>query len=274
MSELEIVKIPLLKDNYGYVLHDPETRVTAVVDPSEAGPVLELLQKRGWGLHYILNTHHHHDHTGGNEELRQKTGCKVIASSLDRMHLPYIDLPVREGSMISIGRAQAYVLETPGHTLGHICFWFSHQQALFCGDTLFSLGCGRMFEGSPEQLWTSIRRLADLPRDTKVYCGHEYTEENSAFALALDAHNPALQNRCQEVRLLRSQGLPTVPSTIAQEVETNPFLRAPLLKEVLGLPDHATAIEAFTRVRQLKDSFSPTVSIKIQVQQIRAALPA
>ncbi len=257
MSDLQIIQVPLLKDNYAYLLHDPETHVTAVVDPSESEPILKELAKRRWQLHYILNTHHHHDHTGGNEELRKKTKCKTIACYIDVDHIPNIDVPVREGMGVRIGHAQGRIIEIPGHTLGHIAFWFPHQQALFCGDTLFPLGCGKMFEGSPEQLWTSLRRLADLPRDTKVYCGHEYSQDNAEFALSLDFHNPALQNRVHEINDLRAQNLSTVPSTIAQEVSCNPFLRAPFLRENLGLPDHASAIEAFAKMRQMKDRFQP-----------------
>ena len=252
---LEIVHVPLLIDNYGYLLHDPDTGATAVVDPSQAAPVLKILKERNWKLTSILNTHHHYDHVDGNEEIKAHTNCNVIGSYTDRNRIPEIDQTVREGDEITIGNSKAKILEIPGHTVGHIAFWFAAEQAIFCGDTLFSLGCGRLFEGSPEQMWTSLRRLAQLPRDTKVYCGHEYTQANADFALEVDPHNPTLQDYRHRIADLRQDDLPTVPSTIDIEVKCNPFLRAPQLAQSLGLPEDIAPHEAFAELRRRKDQW-------------------
>ena len=253
---LQIVQLPLLKDNYGYLLHDNDTSDTAVVDPSEASPVLEALKQRGWDLKYILNTHHHFDHVGGNKELKAATGCTIICSHTDLVRIPEADKGVREDQQLSIGNSTAQIIELPGHTIGQIAFYFANEKAIFCGDTLFSLGCGRLFEGTPAQMWNSLLRLAGLPRDTKVYCGHEYTEANGRFALSIDPNNQALRDYCHHVADLRAARKPTIPSTIDLETKTNPFLRAPQLISALGLPDSTLPHEAFAKIRQLKDNFS------------------
>jgi hydroxyacylglutathione hydrolase len=255
MTNLEIAQIPLLTDNYAYLLIDHKTGQTAVVDPSEAAPVLNVLEKRHLKLNFILNTHHHPDHVGGNVELKAATGCTIICSHTDKPRIAGVDKDVSEGDEVAIGSSKAIVMEIPGHTVGHIAFYFPDYQAVFCGDTLFSLGCGRMFEGTPEQMWNSLRRLADLPPETKVYCGHEYTEANGRFALSLDPHNHALLDYCHHVADRRRENLSTVPSTIKIEAEANPFLRAPMLIEALGLPRNTAPHLAFAEMRKLKDHF-------------------
>ncbi len=252
---LDIIQIPLLKDNYAYMLHEADSGETAVVDPSSSIPVLDLLKERGWSLKYIINTHHHYDHTGGNEDIKAQTGCKIICSYTDRDRVPGgVDITVREGDVVSIGTAQAKVMEIPGHTIGCVAFWFEKERAVFCGDTLFSLGCGRLFEGTAEQMWNSLRRLGALPRTTKIYCGHEYTQANGKFALSVDPHNQALKDYLHHVDDLRAQGLPTIPSTVEIEVKANPFLRAPMLRqETLNLKHGFEPHEAFAELRRKKD---------------------
>lgn len=254
---LDIIQVPLLRDNYAYVLHDAASGETAVLDPSSSLPILELLEQKGWRLTYILNTHHHFDHTGGNEDIKARTSCKIVSSYTDRERIPGgADMTLKEGDAISIGSSTASILEIPGHTIGDIAFYFPQEQAVFCGDALFSLGCGKMFEGTPEQMWNSLRRLADLPRDTKLYCGHEYTQANGQFALSVDPHNDALKNYLHQVEDLRREGRPTVPSTIAIEVAANPFLRAPAIVNESGeLGISPAPHDAFAHLRHKKDQF-------------------
>ncbi len=255
MLNLEIAQIPLLTDNYAYLLIDHRTGQTAIVDPSEADPIIRVLERRHLKLNYILNTHHHSDHVGGNVQLKKETGCKIICSHTDKPRIKGADQGVSEGDELLIGSSKAIVMEIPGHTVGHIAFYFPEYHAVFCGDTMFSLGCGRLFEGTSEQMWNSLRRLADLPPETKVYCGHEYTEANGRFALSLDPHNHVLQDYCHHVADKRRENLSTVPSTIEIEVEANPFLRAPMLVDALGLPVGTLPHEAFAEMRKQKDSF-------------------
>src|SRR5579875_3693668 len=182
MTELIIRQIPVLKDNYVYLLHEPKRDVTAAVDPAVAAPVLKMLADTGWRLTHILNTHHHGDHTGGNLELKAATGCTIVGPRADRARIPGIDVELGEGDEYALGAAVARVFDVPGHTRGHIAYWFSGSRALFCGDTLFLMGCGRLFEGTPAQMWTSLSKLRALPPDTRVYCAHEYTQSNARFA--------------------------------------------------------------------------------------------
>jgi hydroxyacylglutathione hydrolase len=253
---LKIEQIPALRDNYVYLVHDPADGATAAVDPAEAGPVLAALKRLGWRLTHILNTHRHSDHVGGNRELRQVTGCRIFGPQCEDGGIPDADVTVAEGEVITLGHARAKVLEVPGHTQEHIAFWFQDHDALFCGDTLFALGCGRLLGGTASQLWASLDRIRQLPKATKIYCAHEYTEANGRFALTLEPGNSILRRRMSAVTEARRRLLPTVPSTLDEELATNPFLR-PESREIqlsVGLLG-ANSREVFTEVRRRKDRF-------------------
>jgi hydroxyacylglutathione hydrolase len=256
MAQLQIEQISALSDNYVYLLHEPQAGMTAVVDPGVAAPVLERLSAQGRRLDWILSTHHHADHTGGNLELKQATGCRIAGPKADAARIPGIDLGLAERDRFQLGDAEAEVFETPGHTSGHISYWFAEPKALFCADTLFSLGCGRLFEGTPAQMWRSLSKFAPLPDDARVYCAHEYTQANARFALSVDPDNPALQARAAEVDRLRAAGQPTVPSTLGAERVANPFLRPqdPAIRKRLGLAD-AGDVDVFAELRKRKDRF-------------------
>ena len=256
MAQLQIEQIPALSDNYVYLVHEPQAGITAVVDPAVAAPVLDRLGARGWKLDWILTTHHHSDHTGGNLELKEATGCQVVGAQSDAARIPGLDLGLAEDDRFRLGEAEAEILATPGHTSGHISYWFAGAGALFCADTLFSLGCGRLFEGTPAQMWRSLCKFAPLPDDALVYCGHEYTQANARFALSVDPDNPALQARAAEVDRLRAAGQPTVPSTLGAERAANPFLRPhdPAIRRRLGMAD-ADDIAVFAELRKRKDHF-------------------
>lgn len=229
---------------------------TAAVDPAVAEPVREVLQSKGWRLNYIFNTHHHGDHVGGNLQLKQQTGCKVVGANNDKTRISGLDIGVEDGDEIRLGSHVFKVMATPGHTLGHIVFYGADSQTLFCGDTLFSLGCGRLFEGSAEQMWQSLQRLKALPESTRIYCAHEYTQANGRFALSVEADNPALRQRIAEVAELRRQNQSTLPSTLAQELATNPFLRehSTSIRQAVNGENDSPA-EIFAKVRRLKDQF-------------------
>lgn len=253
---LEIVQIPARRDNYIYLLHDAASHKTAVVDPADAPPVEAALHHRGWTLDFILNTHHHNDHIGGNLALKQDYGCKIYGYGPDAVRIPGIDHLLEDDELVEIGEAKAQVIYIPGHTLGHIAYYFPADKALFCGDTLFSLGCGRLFEGTPQQMYDSLQKLAALPDDTLVFCAHEYTQSNGAFALTLEPHNAELCKRMAEVEALRMRGRSTVPSTLGQEKATNPFLRedSAEIRQSLGM-QHASSLAVFTEIRHRKDIF-------------------
>jgi len=253
---LEIRLIPALADNYIHLVRDGATGAVAVVDPAEALPVQTELHGLGWRLTHILNTHHHADHTAGNAELKHHWGARIIGPRADRDRIPEIDEVHGEGEVFRFGSQPVTVFDTPGHTRGHIAFWFPKAGALFAGDTLFSLGCGRLFEGTAAQMWDSLCRLRALPDETLLYCGHEYTAANARFALDLDPDNPALQARAAMVERLRLAGEPTLPVTLGEEKRTNPFLRAddPALAARLGLAG-ADPAAVFAQIRRRKDGF-------------------
>lgn len=256
MASLHIELVPLLKDNYAYLLHDRATGATAVVDPSEAKPVLAVARARGWRITHVLATHHHWDHTGGNLEIKQATDCMVIGPGYDYDRIPGIDAGIEEGDRLALGSAVADVLFIPGHTRGHIAYWFAEEKAVLCGDTLFSLGCGRIFEGTPEQMWASLSKLRALPPETRIYCGHEYTQANARFAMTIEPLNPALLMRQRRVDEARAAGRATIPSTMGDERAANPFLRAdePTVAAAVGLAG-ADPVAVFAEVRRRKDNF-------------------
>ncbi len=256
MSALTVHQFPCLGDNYGYLIHDEEHKLTAAIDTPEASKIEHALAQKGWRLTHILNTHHHFDHSGGNEELKAKWGCVIVGSKSDAARIPGIDELVGDGDTYSFGSHEASVLDVSGHTQGHIAYYFETERILFSGDALFALGCGRLFEGSAEQMWTSLQKLIALPDDTTVYCAHEYTQSNANFALTIEPQNSELQQRAQQINQLRSENKPTVPSNLGVEKRTNPFLR-PMsrdVRETLGMPD-APLVDVFAETRLRKDNF-------------------
>ena len=253
---MEVFQFPCLSDNYGFLVHDPATGSTASIDTPDAEAIENALAEKGWKLSHILNTHHHYDHAGGNEALQAKWGCTVVGAANDAARIPGIDVQVSEGDQVSVGELSARVLEVPGHTSGHIAYYFDAAGTAFVGDTLFALGCGRLFEGTPAQMWDSLQALMALPDDTVVYCAHEYTQANAVFALSVEPDNAALVARSQEIDELRQGGEPTVPTTIGLEKATNPFLRpmSAEIQRVMGL-EGAALVDVFAETRRRKDNF-------------------
>lgn len=256
MAMLEIEPVLCLKDNYAYLVYDRADGVCGVVDPSEPEPVKRAAAARGLTLTHIFNTHHHMDHVGGNLALKEFSGAQIVGPEKDAARIPGIDIGVKEGETFKLGSHGARVLEIPAHTRQHIAFWFEKDKAVFTGDTLFAMGCGRLFEGDPPTMWSSLSKLMRLPDDTRVYCGHEYTEANGRFALSVEPGNADLNARMAEVRTLRAEGKPTVPSTMGLEKKTNPFLRAasPEIRRLLGL-ESAGDVDVFAETRRRKDVF-------------------
>ncbi|KAI3436150.1 hypothetical protein D9Q98_002207 [Chlorella vulgaris] len=256
-SVLQIERVHCLSDNFAWLLHEPQHGVTAVVDPSEAAPVLSALQAKGWKLTHIINTHHHWDHVGGNAELQKHFGCTVVGPASDAARIPGIQVQLKDGERYELGATHMVCYDTPGHTRGHVTYHFPEAKALFPGDTLFSLGCGRLFEGTPEQMWASLSKLTPLPPDTLVYCAHEYTASNAKFAVHVDEGNQALQQMKAGIDEKRARGQATVPSLLADELQCNPFLRpsSPAIRAKLGVPEGASDVEAFTAIRAAKDNF-------------------
>jgi hydroxyacylglutathione hydrolase len=239
---VEIVRIPALSDNYIWLAHDAASGETVVIDPAEAEPVLAAAEARGWRISQIWNTHWHPDHTGGNASIKAATGCKVTAPAAEAERIPTLDRAVAEGDRATLGAIEAVVLEVPAHTAGHIAYHLPSEEVIFVGDTLFAMGCGRLFEGDAAQMYANLQRLARLTPETAVYCAHEYTLSNGRFALTVEPDNAALRQRMAAVEAARAAGEATVPTTIALERATNPFMRD-------------SSAEELAQRRQAKDIF-------------------
>ncbi len=253
---LELITIPCLSDNYAYLLHDAATGDTALVDAPEAGPILAALSARGWRLGQILITHHHADHIDGVADIVAATGARVLGAAADAHRLPPLDRALAEGDSVTVGGETGRVIDVSGHTVGHIAFHFPQSAMVFTADSLMAAGCGRLFEGTAAQMWDSLSKLSALPPETLVCSGHEYTASNIRFALSLEPANPDLILRSERVASARGDGRPTVPSTLSEELATNPFLRAtlPQVKASIGRPSASDA-EAFAEIRARKDRF-------------------
>jgi hydroxyacylglutathione hydrolase len=247
---------PCLSDNYGVLIHDPESGATASIDAPEAAAVEAALQKTGWKLTEILVTHHHHDHTGGIGELKARYACKVIAPRKETQPIAHVDETVAGGDTVRVGALEGQVIDTPGHTAGHISYFFPADKIAFVGDTLFSIGCGRVIEGNAEMMWQSLLKLRALPDDTKFFCGHEYTAANVRFAKTIEPNNKALAARAVEVDTLRAAGEPTIPASIGAEKADNPFLRADVAEvaQAVGLAG-SPAWKVFAEIRERKNKF-------------------
>lgn len=253
---VEIVTVPCLADNYAFLVHDAATGATAVIDVPDETPVEAELARRGWNLTDILITHHHADHIDGVEALRQASGARVTGAAADAHRLPRLDRAVSGDDSFGFGALEVRVIDVPGHTAGHVAYHMPAANAVFTADSLMALGCGRLFEGTPAQMWQSLSRLAALPPGTLVCSGHEYTSANARFALTIEPGNPDLAARSERVDAARREGRPTVPSTLAEELATNPFLRAglPSVKAALGMAG-APDVEVFAEIRRRKDRF-------------------
>ncbi|MFA7595459.1 MAG: hydroxyacylglutathione hydrolase [Novosphingobium sp.] len=244
---LTVHQFPCLSDNYGYLIRDEASGKVAAIDTPEAEAIIREAESLGWPIDYVFNTHWHPDHAGGNEAVKARFGCKLVGPEEVRAHFP-VDRIVADGDTVELGETRFEVLDTGGHTTGHVCYYAPGEATVFVGDTLFPLGCGRLFEGTPRQMWASLSRLAALPEETMAYSAHEYTLSNGRFAVTVDS-SAALAERMKRVEAARERGEPTVPTTIGEERRTNPFLRAPLLS------DRADPAEAFAEIRAAKDNF-------------------
>ncbi|WP_062218181.1 hydroxyacylglutathione hydrolase [Aureimonas sp. D3] len=244
------------RDNFGVLLHDQDSGITLSIDAPEEGPILRALEQEGWRLTHILTTHHHDDHVSANEALKARFGCEIIGPADEAARIPGLDRPVRGGDRFALGRIQVEVIDTPGHTAGEISYFLPGEKALFAADALFSLGCGRLFEGTPAQMWESLQRLRALPDDTMLYCGHEYTATNARFAVDVDPGNLLLQERVKEVEALRVEHRATLPVALGREKKTNPFLRAddPELAAAFGM-EGADPVAIFAALREKRNRY-------------------
>ncbi|MDX3929736.1 MAG: hydroxyacylglutathione hydrolase [Shinella sp.] len=256
MPSLEIELFPCRSDNFGVLLHDPASGATASIDAPEEKSILDALQRRGWKLTHIFTTHHHGDHVEANLALKERFGVEITGPAKEAQRIPGIDRTVDDGDRFEFSGHPVDVIWTPGHTAGHVCFHFSDDGLLFAADTLFALGCGRLFEGSPADMWSSLSKLAALPDSTRVYFGHEYTLSNARFAVTVDPENPVLVERARAIEAQRSKGEFTAPTTIGIEKATNPFLRVadPRIRKGLGM-EKASDAEVFGEIRARKDKF-------------------
>ena len=257
INKMKIEIIPCLKDNYSYLIIDEETKKTCVVDPSESKPIINFLEKNNLKLSYILNTHHHYDHVGGNIELKEKYKAIIVGFNGDCERIPGIDIKLNDGEIWIKDNFEAKIIHIPGHTLGHICFYFYNEDNLFTGDTLFSLGCGRIFEGTYKQMFSSLSKIKKLPPKTKIYCGHEYTQQNAKFCITYDNENQNLIKKIKEINEKVKNNKPTVPTTIEEELKNNIFLRSDnnKIKTNLNISDGSSSLTTFSKLRDLKDNF-------------------
>jgi hydroxyacylglutathione hydrolase len=255
MAPPVVHRFPCLNDNYGFLLHDPATGETAAIDTPDAARILAEADEKGWRITQVWNTHWHQDHAGGNEAVKAATGCTIVGPRGEAHRINGLDRLLGEGDEVRLGALTARVLDTPGHTAGHIVYYLPDHALAFVGDTLFALGCGRLFEGTPAQMWESLGKLRVLPPETQVYCAHEYTQANAAFALSIDPGNAALRDYADDVARKRAKGLPTVPTSIGAELRANPFLRAdaPHLQVAMGHPGDVVA--TFAEIRERKNRF-------------------
>ena len=253
---LQIHQFPCRSDNYGFLAHEPDSELTACIDTPDADVINATLEEKGWRLTHILNTHHHEDHIGANLLLKEHWACTIVGAANDAERIPGIDVRVSEGDEYTFGSMAAKVFEVPGHTSGHIAYYFATEGVAFVGDTLFALGCGRLFEGTPAMMWSSLQKLMALPDETIIYCAHEYTQANAQFALSVEPGNARLVARSKEIDELRAQDLPTVPTTVGLERATNPFLRpmSESLQTTIGLSG-ADLVSVFAETRKRKDNF-------------------
>ncbi len=267
MPMLEIRQFICRSDNFGVLIHDKATGVTASIDAPDANAILKELREAGWALTHIFTTHHHYDHVEGHQALKRETNCTIYGPGKEQRDIPAIDIPVEEGECLTFGSIEVQALQTPGHTPGGVTYYFpkaalgpdgaSRSGVVFTGDTLFSVGCGRVMDGWHAEMWRSLEKIAALPGDTLLYCGHEYTQANIRFALTVDPENAALLERKREVDALRSEGKPSLPVTLATELETNPFLRvkSPAIRQSLGVGADAPNAKVFEFLRRRKDCF-------------------
>jgi len=253
---MKITPVPCLKDNYAYIIEENKSKIVGVVDPSEASPIISFLKNKNLKLNYILNTHHHFDHIGGNSELKKLYNAKVVGFIGDKHRIPGIDITLKDNEKWQFGNSLIKILHIPGHTSGHICFFFEEEKIAFTGDTLFSLGCGRIFEGDHMQMLNSLNKIKQLPKNTKIYCGHEYTYKNAEFCMKYDSNNDNLKKKFEVIKKLRSNNLPTIPTTLNDELNTNIFFRCDKKDVKIKLNmENQEDYKVFQKARDLKDSF-------------------